>query len=72
MFRLRAVSDVRTDRTANTIVPSVIDTPAKREAMPEADSTKWLAPEEVADVVAFLASNAGGIVTGTAVNLSKD
>lgn len=58
--------------TVNALVPSIIDTPANRKAMPDADTATWLAPEEIADVVAFLVSDAGGIVTGTAVNLSKE
>lgn len=58
--------------TVNALVPSVIDTPANRKAMPDADSRRWLAPEAIAEVVAFLSSDAGAIVTGTAVNLSKE
>jgi len=56
--------------TVNAIVPSMIDTPANRQAMPDADRSTWLPPEEIAGVVAFLASEAARIVTGTAVNLS--
>lgn len=56
----------------NAIVPSIIDTPANRSAMPEADTNGWLAPEAIADVVAFLSGEAAGIVTGSAINLSKD
>jgi len=57
--------------TANAIVPSIIDTPANRAAMPRADTAGWLPPEEIAEVVAWLASDAAGLVTGTAVNLSR-
>jgi NAD(P)-dependent dehydrogenase (short-subunit alcohol dehydrogenase family) len=57
--------------TVNAIVPSTIDTPANRAAMPDADRATWLAPVEIAGVVAFLAGEAAGIVTGTAVNLSR-
>jgi NAD(P)-dependent dehydrogenase (short-subunit alcohol dehydrogenase family) len=35
------------------IVPGTIDTPANREAMPKADVSKWVAPEEIARTVAF-------------------
>ena len=35
------------------IVPGTIDTPANREAMPKADFSKWVAPEEIARTVAF-------------------
>lgn len=57
--------------TVNAVVPSVIDTPANRKAMPDADTANWLAPDEVAEVIGFLASEAGGIVTGTAIRLGK-
>jgi NAD(P)-dependent dehydrogenase (short-subunit alcohol dehydrogenase family) len=40
--------------TANTIAPSVLDTPANRRAMPSADFTRWVAPEVAAAMVAFL------------------
>lgn len=57
--------------TVNSIVPTVIDTPANRSGSPGADTSTWLAPQDIAGVIAFLASDAAGIVTGTAVNLSR-
>ena len=57
--------------TVNAIVPSIIDTAANRAAMPRADRSTWLAPEEIAEVVAFLASDAAAIVTGAALSLSR-
>ena len=56
--------------TVNAIVPSVINTPANQQAMPNADTSTWLPPLQIADVIVFLASEAAGIVTGTAVNLA--
>jgi NAD(P)-dependent dehydrogenase (short-subunit alcohol dehydrogenase family) len=41
---------------ANAILPSVIDTPANREAEPNADFSKWVPPEQIAKVVRFLIS----------------
>jgi NAD(P)-dependent dehydrogenase (short-subunit alcohol dehydrogenase family) len=41
---------------ANAILPSVIDTPANRASMPEADTSKWVKPEEAAAVIRFLCS----------------
>lgn len=58
--------------TVNAIVPSVIDTPANRAAMPDADRSTWLPPEEIAGVITFLVSDDAAIVTGTAVNLSRE
>lgn len=57
--------------TVNAIVPSIIDTPDNRKAMPDADEATWLKPEAIADVVAWLASDEAAIVTGTAVNLTR-
>lgn len=42
--------------TASVIVPSTIDTPANREAMPKSDFTTWVKPEEIADAMARLCS----------------
>ena len=39
---------------ANAILPSVIDTPGNRAAMPDADFDRWVRPEEIAEVVRFL------------------
>lgn len=52
---------------ANAVLPGVIDTPANRAAMPDADHARWPAPADVAKVVVFLASADAGIVNGAAV-----
>jgi NAD(P)-dependent dehydrogenase (short-subunit alcohol dehydrogenase family) len=52
---------------ANAIMPSVIDTQANREAMPDADYDSWPTPAELADVVMFLCSDAAGVTSGAAV-----
>jgi NAD(P)-dependent dehydrogenase (short-subunit alcohol dehydrogenase family) len=57
--------------TANAVLPSIIDTPDNRDAMPGTDRASWLAPVEVARVLLFLASDAGGIVTGAAIPLQR-
>jgi NAD(P)-dependent dehydrogenase (short-subunit alcohol dehydrogenase family) len=51
----------------NCIMPGTIDTPANREAMPNADFDKWVPPAALADVILFLASDAARAVTGAAV-----
>ena len=51
----------------NAILPSVIDTPANREAMPNADHSKWVPPERIAKVVRFLVSDDSAPTTGAAV-----
>jgi len=56
--------------TVNAIVPSIIDTPENREAMPDADTATWLPPEEIAGVVTFLASEEARVVNGAVLTLT--
>jgi NAD(P)-dependent dehydrogenase (short-subunit alcohol dehydrogenase family) len=51
----------------NAILPSVIDTPANREAMPDADHSKWVQPADIAKVVRFLVSEDSKPTTGAAI-----
>ena len=51
----------------NAIMPSMIDTPRNREDMPDADYSKWVPPEQLADVIGFLASDAAAAVHGACV-----
>jgi NAD(P)-dependent dehydrogenase (short-subunit alcohol dehydrogenase family) len=50
--------------TVNAVLPSIIDTPANRASMPKADFSKWVTPQELAEVILFLASDAASAVTG--------
>ena len=52
-------------------MPTVLYTPANRQAMPNANRSSWLLPEEVAQVILFLVSERGGIVTGNLLTLEK-
>jgi NAD(P)-dependent dehydrogenase (short-subunit alcohol dehydrogenase family) len=52
---------------ANAILPSVIDTPANRRSMPNADHARWVAPEQVAAVVRLLCEDGSQIVSGAHV-----
>ena len=56
--------------TVNAVLPSTIDTAANRASMPDADFTKWVRPEELADVILFLASDAASAVTGALLPVS--
>lgn len=51
----------------NCVLPGTIDTPQNREAMPKADTSRWVTPEALADVILFLASRAARAVHGAAV-----
>jgi NAD(P)-dependent dehydrogenase (short-subunit alcohol dehydrogenase family) len=52
---------------ANAILPSVIDTPANRAGQPDADYSKWVAPEAIAKVIRFLVSDDSAPMSGAAV-----
>lgn len=56
-----------TNITANTVLPSVIDTPANRQAMGTQEADKWVKPESLAQVICFLASEAAKDMRGAAV-----
>jgi NAD(P)-dependent dehydrogenase (short-subunit alcohol dehydrogenase family) len=51
----------------NAILPSVIDTPANRDAQPDADWSRWVPPEEIAKVVRFLVSEDSKRTSGAAI-----
>jgi NAD(P)-dependent dehydrogenase (short-subunit alcohol dehydrogenase family) len=53
--------------TVNAVLPSTVDTEANRRAMPDADRSGWVSPDAVADVIAVLASDGGGGITGAAI-----
>lgn len=51
----------------NAVIPSTIDTPANREGMPHADHSKWVTPEDLANVIVFLASEGARAVHGALI-----
>ncbi|WP_334182861.1 SDR family NAD(P)-dependent oxidoreductase [Novosphingobium sp.] len=60
-----------TSVTVNAILPSIIDTPANRADMPDADFSTWVQPEAIADVIGFLASDAARAVTGALIPVTR-
>jgi NAD(P)-dependent dehydrogenase (short-subunit alcohol dehydrogenase family) len=52
---------------ANVILPSVIDTPANRRSMPQADHDRWVKPEQIAGVIAHLVSEDSVATSGAAI-----
>ena len=53
--------------TVNAVLPSIIDTPANRADMPNADFSRWVKPQAIADVIVFLLSDRASAVTGALI-----
>ena len=51
----------------NCVLPTIIDTPQNRAAMPKADPRKWVAPQDLASVIVFLASDGARAIHGAAL-----
>lgn len=55
----------------NCVLPTIIDTPENRAAMPTANPAKWVAPADLANVIVFLASDAARAVHGAALPVTS-
>jgi NAD(P)-dependent dehydrogenase (short-subunit alcohol dehydrogenase family) len=62
-----ALENADSSLTANVILPGTMDTPANRQAMPNADFSKWLNPKCVAELILWLADESAAQVTGTVI-----
>ncbi len=51
----------------NAVLPSIIDTPTNRADMPDADHSKWVAPDDLASVICFLGSDSARAIHGALV-----
>jgi NAD(P)-dependent dehydrogenase (short-subunit alcohol dehydrogenase family) len=67
LVKTLALETAGTGITVNGILPTTIDTPANRKAMPEADPSKWVNPESIARLLLFLASPEAGQLNGALV-----
>jgi NAD(P)-dependent dehydrogenase (short-subunit alcohol dehydrogenase family) len=56
--------------TVNAILPSIIDTPRNRLDMPDADFSRWVPLDAVADLMAFLLSDAAASITGALIPIT--
>jgi NAD(P)-dependent dehydrogenase (short-subunit alcohol dehydrogenase family) len=55
--------------TVNAVVPSTIDTPQNRAEMPNADFSKWVQPEQIADAILYLTSDRARAITGVSLDI---
>ncbi|HSK39377.1 MAG TPA: SDR family NAD(P)-dependent oxidoreductase [Arenibaculum sp.] len=55
----------------NCVLPSILDTPQNRAAMPDADPARWVSPDSLAEVIAFLASDAARAIHGAALPVTN-
>ena len=69
LVRTVALENRHAGLTANVVLPGTMDTPANRKSMPSADYSKWVQPENVADLVLWLADERAGQVTGTSISI---
>ena len=51
----------------NCVLPTIIDTPENRAAMPDADPSRWVAPADLANAIVFLASDEARAIHGAAL-----
>jgi len=65
MTRAVAEETRELDITANCVLPSIIDTPANREAMGDAKAHEWVAPERLAEAIVYLGSEKAADLRGT-------
>jgi NAD(P)-dependent dehydrogenase (short-subunit alcohol dehydrogenase family) len=56
--------------TVNAVLPSIIDTVANRADMPNADFSRWVKPEQIADLIVFLLSDRARAITGALIPIS--
>jgi NAD(P)-dependent dehydrogenase (short-subunit alcohol dehydrogenase family) len=69
LLRTVALENKDSGLTANVVLPGTMDTPANRKSMPSADFSKWVKPENVADLVLWLADERGTHITGSTISI---
>jgi NAD(P)-dependent dehydrogenase (short-subunit alcohol dehydrogenase family) len=67
LIRVLATEVAGSGVTANGVLPTTIDTPANRAAMPDTDPSTWVKPESIAQLIGFLVSDDAGQINGALI-----
>ena len=67
LIRTLAIEVAGSGVTVNGVLPTTIDTPANRTAMPDADPSKWVKPGSIAQLIGFLVSDGAGQINGALI-----
>ena len=59
----------QSNTTATVIIPSIIDTPPNRVAMPDANFSDWVTPESIAEKIAFICGEGGKDLRETVIKI---
>ena len=64
-----AAENRKSDITANAVIPSMLDTPENRKAMPKEDPAKWVKADDLAKVILYLVSDAARVINGAVIEI---
>ena len=67
LIRVLSLETAGSGVTVNGILPTTIDTQANRKSMPDADVSKWVKPDSIARLLAFLISENAGQINGALI-----
>ena len=67
LIRVLSLETAGSGVTVNGILPTTIDTPANRKSMPDADVSKWVKPDAIAGLIAFLIAENAGRINGALI-----
>ncbi len=71
MIKVLALELAGSGVNVNGVLPTIIDTPVNRKNMPDADFTKWVKPEAIAQLLVFLASDEAGAINGALIPIGS-
>ncbi len=67
LMRTIALEEKERGVRCNAVLPSIIDNPANRKALPKADASRWVTPDSIAGLIVYLCSSAARDVTGASI-----